>query len=40
MAECVEQKAAGVFSGGEACLQPRAKPNQFIDFGDDELLLG
>lgn len=40
IAECVEKVKAGVFVGGQPCLQWVEKRNQFIDFGDDAELLG
>ncbi len=36
----VKQTAAGVVAGGEARLQPVAKRHQFINLGDDAVLLG
>ena len=35
----VEETAASIFAGGEAGLQPVAQRYQFIDLGDDALLL-
>ena len=36
--ERVEQTAAGVIAGGEACLQPVAQGHQRVDLGDDAAL--
>ena len=36
----VKQAATGVVSGGEARLQPVTQGYQFIDLGDDAMLLG
>ena len=38
--EGIEQAVAGVVGVGEASLQPVAQRHQFINLGDDALLLG
>jgi hypothetical protein len=35
-----QEAAAFGLGGGELCFQPVAQSHQFIDFGDDALLLG
>src|SRR5262245_37364332 len=38
--KCVEQAAAGIGGGGEACFQPVAQHHQFIYLGDNAVLFG
>lgn len=40
MKQDFEQAAAFGLDGAELCLQPVTEGHQFIDFGDDALLLG